>query len=185
MRFLVLTCVFIVVSCGPKPVETPVATRFRPQAGNPAPRVAAYCLAQHGRKVGNGECWTLADEAFKSAGTRRPGKDMRVWGRVVNPAKRGDQARRCLGIPQRVVFRWSRHRCRAHGRGREGGKPGWFHHRGAELGEKNRPVPGNELEDFGQGESRGLSSRLMFDQDLLLQVFPELEKTTGCQRAEF
>lgn len=87
MRFLVLTCVFIVASCGPKPVETPVATGFRPQAGNPAPRVAAYCLAQHGRKVGNGECWTLADEAFKSAGTRRPGKDMRVWGRVVNPAK--------------------------------------------------------------------------------------------------
>lgn len=87
MRFLVVTCLLIAVSCAPKLVETPVETQFRPQSGNPAPRVATYCLAQSGRKVGNGECWTLADEAFKSAGTRRPGKDLRVWGRVVNPAK--------------------------------------------------------------------------------------------------
>jgi hypothetical protein len=61
----------------------------RPQSGNPAPRIAAYCIAQSGRKVGNGECWTLANEAFKSAGTRRPGSDLRVWGRVIDPNKEG------------------------------------------------------------------------------------------------
>ncbi len=74
-------------SCAPKPEVTPSTAVFRSQSGNPAPRIAAYCAAQKGRKVGNGECWTLADEAFKSAGARRPGSDMRVWGRRVDPAK--------------------------------------------------------------------------------------------------
>jgi hypothetical protein len=88
MKFL-LPATFLVlsVSCATKPATTPASTVFRPQAGNPAPRIAAYCVAQKGRKVGNGECWTLADEAFKSTGARRPGSDMRVWGRRVDPAK--------------------------------------------------------------------------------------------------
>lgn len=87
MKFLVPTSLlFLAVSCAPKPEVTPPTSVFRPQSGNPAPRIAAYCVAQKGRKVGNGECWTLADEAFKSAGARRPGSDMRVWGRRVNPA---------------------------------------------------------------------------------------------------
>lgn len=85
MKFLIPACLFLVVSCAPEPA--PVTTEFRAQSGNPAPRVAAYCVAQKGRKVGNGECWTLADEAFKSAGARRPGRDMRVWGRRVDPVK--------------------------------------------------------------------------------------------------
>ncbi len=79
--------VMFAVSCAPKPEVTPATTVFRPQSGDPAPRIAAYCAAQKGRKVGNGECWTLADEAFKSAGARRPGRDMRVWGRRVDPAR--------------------------------------------------------------------------------------------------
>lgn len=62
-------------------------TGSQPAGGQPGPRIAAFCLKEKGRKVGNGECWTLADEAFISAGVRRPGSDMRVWGRVVNPAK--------------------------------------------------------------------------------------------------
>lgn len=87
MKFLVpMACLLLAVSCAPKPEVTPPTTVSRPQSGNPAPRIAAYCVAQKGRKVGNGECWTLADEAFKSAGARRPGSDMRVWGRRVDPA---------------------------------------------------------------------------------------------------
>jgi hypothetical protein len=43
-----------------------------------------FLLKAKGRKIGNGECWTLANKAFKSAGTRRPGADIRVWGRSVD-----------------------------------------------------------------------------------------------------
>lgn len=85
MRIPILLGLFLVGNCAPQ--VTPNATEFHPQSGNPAPRIAAYCIAQSGRKVGNGECWTLADEAFKSAGTKRPGHDMRVWGRVVDPSR--------------------------------------------------------------------------------------------------
>jgi hypothetical protein len=87
MKFLLpAACLLLAASCAPEPEVTPAAAVFRPQAGNPAPRIAAFCVAQKDRKVGNGECWTLADEAFKSAGARRPGSDMRVWGRRVDPA---------------------------------------------------------------------------------------------------
>jgi hypothetical protein len=37
-------------------------------------KVLAYAVAQKGKQVGNGECWTLADEALASAGARRPGQ---------------------------------------------------------------------------------------------------------------
>jgi hypothetical protein len=88
MKFLLPTSFLLfAASCAPKPGVTSSAAVFRPQSGNPAPRIAAFCIAQKGRKVGNGECWTLADEAFRSAGARRPGSDMRVWGRRVDPAK--------------------------------------------------------------------------------------------------
>jgi len=48
--------------------------------------VVAFCRTHQGKKVGDGQCWALADEAMKSAGKSRPGSDMRVWGRVVDPA---------------------------------------------------------------------------------------------------
>lgn len=47
-------------------------------------KMAAYCKQQLGKKVGNGECWTLANEAFKACGLKRPGKDIRVWGRLLD-----------------------------------------------------------------------------------------------------
>ena len=50
-------------------------------------KIAAYCMEHSGKTVGNGECWTLANEAFKAAGAKRPGGDLRVWGREVNTAK--------------------------------------------------------------------------------------------------
>ena len=50
--------------------------------------VAAFARAQLGKAVGNGECTTLAVEALRSAGARRPPRDPRgdgdfVWGRPV------------------------------------------------------------------------------------------------------
>ncbi len=48
-------------------------------------RVVKFARAHKGKKVGDGECWAFADEAYKAAGIRqsdRPG--IRVWGRVVN-----------------------------------------------------------------------------------------------------
>lgn len=55
-------------------------------------KMAAYCKQQLGKKVGNGECWTLADEAFKACGLKRPGKDLRVWGRLLDLKKEKMQA---------------------------------------------------------------------------------------------
>lgn len=87
MKILTLAFAWIMVSCASEPTSTSRVTVFRAQTGDPAPRIAAFCLTHTGQRVGNGECWTLADDAFKSAGTRRPGRDLRVWGRVVNPSK--------------------------------------------------------------------------------------------------
>lgn len=49
-----------------------------------ARKVVDFVLKNKGRKIGDGECWTLADEAFKAAGIKRPGKEWRVWGGVVD-----------------------------------------------------------------------------------------------------
>ena len=87
MKAFVVLLALLLVSCVPKADSKSSITVNHPNSGNPGPRVAAYCLKNSGKKVGNGECWTLADDAFKSAGASRPGSDMRVWGRVVNPAK--------------------------------------------------------------------------------------------------
>ena len=38
-------------------------------------KVVHFANARKGKKVGNGECWTLADQALKSAGAKRPGRD--------------------------------------------------------------------------------------------------------------
>lgn len=45
-----------------------------------------------GKKVGDGECWALANESFKAAGKRRPGRDLRVWGRLVDYRRESIQA---------------------------------------------------------------------------------------------
>ena len=49
--------------------------------------IEEFCIANKGRKVGTGECWSLANEAMKAAGKRRPGRDLRVWGRLIDPSK--------------------------------------------------------------------------------------------------
>ncbi len=47
-----------------------------------AKAIVSFAEENKGKKVGNGECWTLADEAYKSAKASRPGA--RVWGRIVD-----------------------------------------------------------------------------------------------------
>ncbi|MEM7383792.1 MAG: hypothetical protein AAF514_02510, partial [Verrucomicrobiota bacterium] len=49
-----------------------------------AEKISGFAEENLGKKVGDGECWTLADEAFRAAGVQRPGSDSRVWGREVN-----------------------------------------------------------------------------------------------------
>lgn len=49
--------------------------------------ITKFCKGKLGKQVGNGECWTLADEAFKACGLKRPGADMRVWGKIVDHQK--------------------------------------------------------------------------------------------------
>ena len=62
-------------------------------AGKPAPAgtsdarraaIVSFCHKNNGRKVGNGECWTLANEAFKATGAQRPKGQLRVWGRQLD-----------------------------------------------------------------------------------------------------
>jgi hypothetical protein len=49
--------------------------------------IGAFCRSHHRQQVGNGECWTLAHEAFQASGTSRPGSDLRVWGRLLDLGK--------------------------------------------------------------------------------------------------
>ena len=43
-------------------------------------RILRFATDHRGQKVGDGECWTLADEALKAAGALHPDTD--VWGRL-------------------------------------------------------------------------------------------------------
>ena len=85
MKVFVVAMSLLAFSCAPK--TEAIAGAADQSTGNPGPRIALFCVKHLGKKVGNGECWTLADESFKSAGALRPGDDMRVWGRVVNPTR--------------------------------------------------------------------------------------------------
>ncbi len=38
-------------------------------------KVLKFAEASVGKQIGNGQCWTLADEALADAGARRPGRD--------------------------------------------------------------------------------------------------------------
>lgn len=47
-------------------------------------KLVAFCKSNLKKQVGNGECWTLADEAFKFCGLERPKGESRVWGRLLD-----------------------------------------------------------------------------------------------------
>ncbi len=48
-------------------------------------RVLDYAKKNAGQQVGNGECWTLANEALRAAGTQHPA--VMVWGRKLSPGE--------------------------------------------------------------------------------------------------
>ena len=50
-------------------------------------RILDFAKKHSGQQVGNGECWTLANEALKAAGARHP--ESMVWGR---PLAEGEEA---------------------------------------------------------------------------------------------
>ncbi|KAK7205583.1 hypothetical protein BZA70DRAFT_164019 [Myxozyma melibiosi] len=50
------------------PPERPSSSDLEAAASAFGPRVAGFCAGNVGRQVGNGECWTLARDALKSAG---------------------------------------------------------------------------------------------------------------------
>jgi hypothetical protein len=49
-------------------------------------QILSFAIPHLGTEVGNGECWTLADEAMKSANTTHP--DAYVWGRPLGANER-------------------------------------------------------------------------------------------------
>jgi hypothetical protein len=54
-------------------------------------KVVRYALAQKGKQVGNGECWTLADQALRAAGAQRPGRNgagSSTFGRKLRPGEK-------------------------------------------------------------------------------------------------
>lgn len=57
-------------------------------------KIVAFCKENVGKQVGNGECWTLANEAFNASGAIRPAGGSRVWGRLLDireePLEPGD-----------------------------------------------------------------------------------------------
>lgn len=86
LPLVLIVCFPLLPACAPEPaVNLPPASRG--SGSNSA--IVEYCRLNKGRKVGDGECWTLANEAFKAVGKKRPGGDMRVWGREVNYRSEG------------------------------------------------------------------------------------------------
>ena len=74
-------------SCAPEVKTEPPAAASQPAASRNSgsnTAIVDFCRRNNGRKVGDGECWTLANEAFKATGKRRPGSETRVWGREVD-----------------------------------------------------------------------------------------------------
>ena len=65
-------------------VEMETRTKAEETAHGRREHIVAFCEENSGIQVGNGECWTLANEAFEAAGARRPGRDSRVWGRMLD-----------------------------------------------------------------------------------------------------
>ena len=49
-------------------------------------RILRFATDQRGQQVGDGECWTLADQALKAAGAQHPART--VWGRPLAAGER-------------------------------------------------------------------------------------------------
>lgn len=86
LLFLSAACLSWIPSCAPEPVVS-LPPSSRGSGSNAA--IVEFCRLNEGRKVGDGECWTLANEAFKATGKTRPGGASRIWGREVNYKSEG------------------------------------------------------------------------------------------------
>ena len=68
------------------------ATAAAVRAAEITVKLTAFCKENLGKQVGNGECWTLANEAFNACGLHRPTGNLRVWGRLLDFKKEKLQA---------------------------------------------------------------------------------------------
>lgn len=89
MRFTPLLCtavpLLLSVSCSAPRGGAAVVSPDVSAAVDASPHsLVKFCRAHRGKKVGDGECWALANEGFKATGRKRPGPDLRVWGQPVN-----------------------------------------------------------------------------------------------------
>lgn len=90
MRSAILLCnvlplLLLPASCSAPRGGVVPATPDRPAAAEvvSSHTLVQFCRSHRGKKVGDGECWALANEGFKATGRTRPGADLRVWGRPV------------------------------------------------------------------------------------------------------
>ncbi len=87
MKTILFGALLCIAACAPKPqLNLPVEPSRAGKSGSTAD-IVRFCRLNKGRQVGNGQCWSLPNEAFKAAGKSRPGSDLRVWGRMVNTSK--------------------------------------------------------------------------------------------------
>lgn len=49
-------------------------------------KIVSWLQARLNQTIDTGECWDAAERGIQSAGASRPGKQLYVWGRVVQPA---------------------------------------------------------------------------------------------------
>jgi hypothetical protein len=76
MRAVLTTTAILALAAAPAPAADPLSEK-----------VLQFARSNLGKQVGNGECWTLADEALRSAEAHRPGTDgygAYVFGREID-----------------------------------------------------------------------------------------------------
>jgi hypothetical protein len=84
VKFGTVILALATASCATGPQASSHAPGVRGTVNRAPMSIEQFCIANQGRKVGTGECWSLANESLKAAGKRRPGRDLRVWGRLVD-----------------------------------------------------------------------------------------------------
>ena len=70
-----LALVAALTVCWISPADAQVKSKRTTKKSSLNKLVLDYAHGKLGQQVGNGECWTLAFEALKDAGAKRPGQD--------------------------------------------------------------------------------------------------------------
>lgn len=92
MRSVFIALVFCIAACAPEPRMSLTVEASRSGRSGSTADIVKFCRLNEGRKVGDGQCWSLANESFKATGKTRPGSDLHVWGRKVNFANESIKA---------------------------------------------------------------------------------------------